>query len=473
MSTTNRAMNDRALSGLPFVVRRADRERSSRQPVSNHASRSRARGLLAVAMALSALLSASAFAQPPLPADDVHRHLGPATCASSVCHGRANADDSTPVLQNEYRTWTREDPHSRAYALLLNDASKAMARRLGIGEAHEAKVCLDCHTDNVPPERRGEQFQLSDGVGCEACHGGAGQWIRSHVEAGASHADNLAKGLFPLPDPAQRARLCLTCHLGTAEKFAGHDMMAAGHPRLSFELAAFTANQPAHFVVDADYVQRKGEVSTARLWAEGLIGSVRAQLALIASPRFDGHGLFPEIGFFDCHSCHHPMDDVRWTPLALQRGLAPGALRLNDGNLALLIAFAQAVAPSRATGLLQAGNALHRASQDSRAAVRQRAAALASEVDALQAELAGARFAPEQLASLRRALLQRAAAGEFRDFAAAEQAFLAVETLSLELEDEGALRPRLNRWFASVRDEHRFDHRRFAAEAGRVAEGLR
>jgi len=462
-----------------FMERKDDRAQQRRsgeaaeRPVSNHTPRSRMQRIFLVAFAFVALFGAQAYAQPPLPADDTHKHLGPATCASSVCHGRANPDDSTTVMQHEYRVWTREDPHSRAYALLLNEQSKAMARRLGIGEAHEAKVCLDCHTDNVPPERRGEQFQLTDGVGCEACHGGAEQWIRSHVEAGASHADNLAKGLFPLPDPAQRARLCLSCHLGTEEKYAGHDMMAAGHPRLTFELAAFTTNQPAHFVVDADYVERKGEVSTARIWAEGLIGSVRAQLALIQSPRFDGHGLFPEIGFFDCHSCHHPMDDVRWSSLALQRGLAPGALRLNDGNLVILIAFAQAVAPSRATGLLQGGNALHRASQQSRSALRQKAAALAAEVDALQAELAGARFEAGQLAALRRALLQRAAAGDFRDFAAAEQAFLAVETLSLELEDEGVLRPRLNRWFASVRDEHRFDHRRYAAEAGRVAEGLR
>jgi hypothetical protein len=307
------------------------------------------------------LLSTSVFANPPLPAHDTQQHLGPATCASSVCHGRANADDGTNVMQHEYRVWTREDPHSRAYTTLLSETSKLMARRLGIGEAHEAKACLDCHADNVPPERRGEQFQLTDGVGCEACHGGAGEWIRSHAEAGAKHADNLAKGLFPTPDPAQRARLCLSCHLGSEEKYAGHDMMAAGHPRLTFELAAFTANQPAHFVIDADYIERKGDVSTATIWAQGLVASLRAQLDLLRSPRFDGHGLFPELGFFDCHSCHHPMDDVRWTPLALHSGMPVGAVRLNDGNLVLAVALAQALDAKRGAELEQAGNALHRA----------------------------------------------------------------------------------------------------------------
>jgi hypothetical protein len=418
------------------------------------------------------LASGMASAQPPVPAHDTQQHIGPATCASSVCHGRANADDSTHVMQHEYRVWTREDPHSRAYTTLLSDTSKSMARRLGIGEAHEAKICLDCHADNVPAQRRGEQFQLTDGVGCEACHGGAGEWIRSHAEAGVSHADNLAKGLFPTPDPAQRARLCLSCHMGTEEKFAGHDMMAAGHPRLTFELAAFTANQPAHFVIDADYIERKGDVTTAAVWAQGLVGSLRAQIELLRSPRLDGHGLFPELGLFDCHSCHHPMDDVRWTPLAMHRGLPAGAARLNDGNLVMAVAVGQALSPQRGAALEQAGNALHRSTLRDRGALRVRAAELLTQVEALQHDLADRRFEPAELRQLRGLLLARAGEGKFRDFAAAEQAFLAVETLSIELGEEAALRGPLDRWFATLRDEHRFNHRGFAAQAANLKQSL-
>ncbi|MGK0321912.1 MAG: hypothetical protein ACI9JP_004111, partial [Granulosicoccus sp.] len=36
--------------------------------------------------------------------------------------------------------------------------------------------------------------------------------------------------------------------------------MGAAHPRLSFELDLFTANQPAHYSVDADYMARKGTI---------------------------------------------------------------------------------------------------------------------------------------------------------------------------------------------------------------------
>ena len=95
------------------------------------------------------LLGAAARAQSPeLPTS--HQHLGPASCASSACHGRVSPESNANVRLDEYRIWSREDRHARAYQTLLGDASKAIARRLGIGEAHEAQVCLDCHADNVP-----------------------------------------------------------------------------------------------------------------------------------------------------------------------------------------------------------------------------------------------------------------------------------------------------------------------------------
>jgi hypothetical protein len=80
---------------------------------------------------------------------------------------------------------------------------------------------------------------MSDGVACETCHGPAQRWIRTHVEPDATHAKNIANGMYPTADDVQRARLCQSCHLGTAEKFVDHRMIAAGHPRLAFELDTF------------------------------------------------------------------------------------------------------------------------------------------------------------------------------------------------------------------------------------------
>lgn len=397
-----------------------------------------------------------------------HQHLGPASCASSACHGRVSPESNANIRLDEYRLWSREDRHSRAYQTLLGEQSQAIARRLGIGPAHEAKVCLDCHADNVPVEQRGETFQLSDGVGCEACHGAAQGWLASHAEAGTTHAANLEKGLFPLSDIGRRAELCLSCHYGNAEKFAGHDMMAAGHPRLSFELVAFTANQPAHFDLDEDYAQRKGPQPPIRLWIEGLAHAVKAQTTLLRSERVHRGGLFPELAVFDCHACHHPMDDRRNAQTAVHAGLGQGAVRVNDSSALLLIAALDVFDPPQAKALRSELNALHRASARSLADLRAAAASTDRRMDGVLGALRGRSFEPADLGSLRAELLQRAGAGAYRDFAAAEQAYFAIETLCIELGEGERLKPQLNQLFASLEDEHRFRPDRFASAAQRL-----
>ncbi|HJS21104.1 MAG TPA: multiheme c-type cytochrome, partial [Steroidobacteraceae bacterium] len=160
-------------------------------------------GLVAVLAAASTL------------ADAPHRHLGVASCASSICHGSAAPLEAHAVQQNEYVTWTHFDPHAGAYRTLLEERSQAIARRLGIGAAHEAKLCLDCHTDNSAPAQRGPRFQLSDGVGCETCHGGAEAWIARHDDSPPPPRTELARlGLQRGEVSQQRAALCLACHVG-------------------------------------------------------------------------------------------------------------------------------------------------------------------------------------------------------------------------------------------------------------------
>ena len=56
------------------------------------------------------------------------------------------------------------------------------------------------------PRRAGAKFQISDGVGCEACHGGAGGWLVSHYTLGATHADNVEAGMTALEDPRDPRR---------------------------------------------------------------------------------------------------------------------------------------------------------------------------------------------------------------------------------------------------------------------------
>ena len=130
--------------------------------------------LRSLALGLIAALPMLATAQQaPLPQDDNYKHQGVASCASSFCHGALNEKSTYTVLQNEYITWTRHDRHAKAYNTLLTDESKRIAANLGLKNAHTADMCLDCHADNVQDSQRGVLFDISDGVGCEACHGGA------------------------------------------------------------------------------------------------------------------------------------------------------------------------------------------------------------------------------------------------------------------------------------------------------------
>ncbi len=83
---------------------------------------------------------------------------------------------------NEYRIWQQEDRHAQAFRTLELAESKRIATNLGLPNATAARICLDCHADNVPSDKRGPKFQMSDGVGCEACHGGSEKWLESHAD---------------------------------------------------------------------------------------------------------------------------------------------------------------------------------------------------------------------------------------------------------------------------------------------------
>lgn len=423
-----------------------------------------------IVLLLLALAGGGTHAQPPLPEAGQDVHEGVASCATSVCHGKGSPDPESTVWLNEYRIWLRQDYHSRAYRTLQTAQSEAIAAKLGLPSAQGAKICLDCHADNVPPEARGQRFQISDGVGCEACHGGSGRWLESHAEAGTSHADNLAKGMYPTEDPLARARLCLSCHLGTKDKFATHKIMGAGHPRLAFELETFTVNQPAHYEVDTDYKERKPWIPSVNMWLAGLAVTGMHTLELLQEDWFTRPSLVPELSFFQCHSCHHPMDDLRY--VREPDGLPPGAVRLNDASLAVLLAVLEVTEPSAVAALRRDLTALHQASLQSREQVVAAAQALHGRLAPLVESLSQAQYGPEQQRELRRELLKQAAAQRFRHFTAAEQVFLAVETLSLSLGDDARLEGQLDRLFATVEDENDFVPQQFAVLAGQMLGAL-
>ena len=371
------------------------------------------------------------------------RYEGVASCAGSTCHGRAEGDGK-PVRQDELRLWqepsSRGGAHSRAYAGLVSPRGQRIAAALGLGPAGSAGACLGCHATPAGP--RGERFQVSDGVGCEGCHGPASGWIANHRAMGASHEGNIAGGMLRLDDPAVRAGVCLDCHLGSGNpgQFVTHAMMAAGHPRLSFELDLFSSLQQ-HWNVDTDYLARKPPSDGVRLWAVGQAEAVQRTLRLFGRNDLASNGIFPEFTFYDCHSCHRAIDDNPARQRSFEtnpgRPIEFGQPPFNDENLIMLSAVAQGLAPSQAAQFDSAVRGFHVAMGKGGT----EAAAAATRLDAaagkLGAAMASGPGGADSAFRVIAAIGGKAISPRFTDYAGSAQAVMAVDTLLNALVREG------------------------------------
>ncbi len=424
-------------------------------------NRSRLTGVARAPIVLAMLLAAPALAAAGV-------HLGVATCASTTCHGSAKPTEGSNVQQNEYVTWSRFDPHAGAYRTLLDERSIAIARRLGIGRAHEASECLGCHADDVPEKERGARFQLDDGIGCETCHGAAEGWLASHDDPGVGHADNLAKGLTALEDPAARAAVCLGCHLGDAnetDRYASHRLMAAGHPRLSFELDTFTelwrtSGGREHYVRDDDYARRKPTPAASRVWTTGLIAGAGAMTAQVAR-RYAEQGTLPDFALFNCYSCHRAMRLKDWQDKGRDAQAEPGRLRFDESVLVVL-QTALVTRPALQSRLGRDATAFQKAAGTPRDAVMQAAARLEATLTAIGADLAARPLDRDETMQVLDALAQAGARGDYPDYAGAEQAAMGVAVLLSTAGSRDTARGAIDELFRTLENDERYDARRFA-----------
>lgn len=378
-----------------------------------------------------------------LPDQSPDKTLGVVNCSSSLCHGSVNTWQNSKVAQNEYVVWSRLDKHARAYSVLLNDRSRSIASKLGLTKpAHESKECLDCHAHNPVAERIDTRHKITDGVACEGCHGPSEKWIASHTAPGVQHADNLAHGLYPAAAPQARAKLCMSCHFGTAEKYVNHRTMAAGHPRLSFELTTFTNLQPAHFTVDKDYTQRKGAGASnhAKVWALGQALAVSTQMDILVDPVRGRDGVFPEPTLFDCHACHHPMADQRWKPrTAFGTSIAPGLIRLNDANALMLRLILRQLDADLYTRFNNAAQDLNKALAGN-GKLNDKALALRQQAQAAGEKISASSFDGGTLRAMALILIDDGLLGLYPDYSGAEQATMALGSLSSAMQQTGTIK---------------------------------
>ena len=295
-----------------------------------------------------------------------------------------------------------------------------------------------------------------------------------------------ALGMTAMEDPRARANVCLDCHFGSARsgQFVTHKMMAAGHPRVSFELDLYSALQ-RHYDFDADYVKRKPLASGIKFWAVGQALAVERQLALYADGVHTNEGAFPEFYFFDCQSCHRRISDEPNAALTAEanpgRPLPPGTPPFNDENMIMLSAIAKVAAPGEGAGFDAAAKNFHAAmaqNHDATAAASQ----LAGAARALAAAMATHAFNRGETFAALDAVLSGAAA-RYTDYEGGAQAVMAADTLLNSLVAQGqvdrkaaeGLRPQINTLYAEVHDtnawhpaEFRDAIRQLAGAVGRL-----
>jgi len=262
------------------------------------------RCLIAVALTAAATtgLSAEAVA--------THRIVGVAGCTAASCHGGKS------LIGGEAAAWlTRDVAHRRAYDVLFNETSVRMAQQLGLNAAHTDTRCLACHstTASLHGVQHGERFAVEYGVGCESCHGAAGTWISRHTQRSwrsLSPDSKSALGFRDLRSLTVRAESCVACHVGSPRATVDHDLIAAGHPRLTFEMSAYHELLPKHW--DAAAERQRDPVQELRLWmiGHGVSAKAMSDIALARAESAMASGakqVTPDLAEFDCHACHHDL----------------------------------------------------------------------------------------------------------------------------------------------------------------------
>ena len=185
--------------------------------------------------------------------------VGAVGCRSSSCHGGAGEKRS------QYITWSRQDFHTRAYAILLNARSARIAESVGVGEAQSSARCTVCHSpfQSVAQSRLASAARPDEGVSCENCHGAAGTWLRGHTRSDWTYAMRVSAGMHDLRSLYVRANTCVACHQNI-----DNTLLKAGHPTLVFELDSQSVNEPRHWRDDDPW-------SGARAWLVGQAVALR------------------------------------------------------------------------------------------------------------------------------------------------------------------------------------------------------
>lgn len=364
------------------------------------------------------------------------------------CHQGSPASVESPIRGTEYDDWFAREKgvHFRALRSLANDPRSARMTAILYGpgtKPEDAPQCRACHTLDVPPELRGVSgYEHRDGVSCESCHGrsenwGSGLHYSPKWRGQLSTDDRTNKGFYDTRDLVRRTEKCLECHLGTEAKQVTHNMLAAGHPPLTFELSSDLNGVPKHWKDANSYLAPdEGEWFNARVWAVGQAVLLRESMYRLVNTLTSADSV--DFAVFECYACHH---DLRETKQASWRQ-GPGFDKSRLGQpawetsaYAMCRPLVDAFLPDARPGLERNAEILNtqlRITGGDRAAARAAATELASIADQLATKLNTTMFGRILALRIVRALLRDRDDLAVRGYRTAVQVDYALHALNVE-----------------------------------------
>jgi hypothetical protein len=170
---------------------------------------------------------------------------------------------------------------------------------------------------------------------------------------------------------------------------------------------------------------------------------------VLADPKRGHDGLFPELVLFDCHACHHPMSDRHWAPRV--PGLGPGVVRMNDSSQLMVRAIARVVDPALGDRIAETMVRLQQTVTGGGDAIGL-AKSLKTDMDLLMARLNESTITEADMRAILAQLVNDGLNGQFRDYAGAEQATMAIGSVASFMYRKGILKSArdINRGLASL-----------------------
>jgi len=449
--------------------------------------------MTAAICALFFSLCASSRADNKSSASEPMKYIGPGSCAATSCHGSVKPIAGSRILQTEYSTWILKDKHSRAYQALTGDAGERMARILKLGaKAEESPKCLVCHALYTKPEQQGRKFEIAEGVSCENCHGPASGWLGFHTTTGWPHEKSVALCMTETRNVIHRAEKCLECHLGAREKFVDHEMIAAGHPDLYFELDSFSAVMPRHWKQPLESEPGKPMEDPAwvgvRDWSAGQAVQLRAAMERLTwrakGERYDKKNVWPEYAELSCFACHHSLGPAAdsWRQKHEYSGRRPGDPAWNASRFAVFRLMAEQVDNASAQELekqLSAVSAEMSKLNPDRNAVVSAATAAAPIAQRFADRLAGMQYDSALALRAMQRITDDAEAISIADERAAEQAAMALDSLYIAYSKEAKpanaaeVRAAINGLFQQLELPSSYNADQFAIALRKIHELLR